>query len=331
MTLHDLLKLLRRYYKVLIALPIICVVITIVFLMLMPANYVATSSFVTSGDLALAQGLASKEAASYSSSQVHVSSTSLSSSKQVVITASGADQAICISAANDVANNAVKQYKETNSSIVGTVSEATYAANNGPSMIRSVIVAFFVGLFIAICIIMLLDAVKMPIKSPRDAETESKLDVLGTAPSVEGGERLLANLQFRCDGRPSTIAVVPVGVASVAPVVARELAGALERNDIRVKLVKGSPHAKKFQVSVPADAAIVVSCEPLDEGMGAAYIAHSAEITVLCVSEWADSKKQLAYTIRELELARANIAGIAYLPEEKKAREPRRSKDSEGE
>ena len=131
--------------------------------------------------------------------------------------------------------------------------------------------------------------------------------------------------------RPSTIAVVPVGAETTAPIVARELAEALERSDVRVKLVKGSPHAKKFQVTVPEDAAIVVSCEPLDAGMGAAYIAHNADVTVLCVSEWTDSKRQLAATVQELELAKANIAGMAYLPEEKKPREPRRPKDPEGE
>lgn len=331
MTLHDLLRLLKRYFTLVVALPVICLVGTVVVLMLMPPSYVATSSFVTSGDLALAQGLASKEAASYSSSQVHVSSASTSSSKQVTITATGADQNLCITAANEVANNAVRQYKEANSSIVGTVSEATYAMYNGPSMIRSAIVALFVGLFIAICLIIPFDAVKLPVKSRKDIEDECSLPVLGTALSQEGGERLLANLQFRCNGRPQTVAVVPVGVESTAPVVARELAGALERSDVRVKLVKGSPHAKKFQVSVPEDAAIVVSCEPLDAGMGAAYIAHNADATILCVSEWTDSRKQLASTVSELELAKANIAGVAYLPEEKKSREPKRAKEPEGE
>lgn len=138
---------------------------------------------------------------------------------------------------------------------------------------------------------------------------------------MEGCEQILANLQFSCDGRPAAVAVVPVGNSATNPVVARGLASAFERSDARVKLVKGSPHAKKFQVSVPPDAAIVVSCEPLDEGVGTAYIAHGADVTVLCVIEWADSKSQLASVIDELKLAKANIAGIAYLSEPKKAKE----------
>lgn len=95
--------------------------------------------------------------------------------------------------------------------------------------------------------------------------------------------------------------------------------------------MKGSPHAKKFQVTVPPDAAIVVSCEPLSVGMGAAYIAHNADATVLCISEWTDTRKQLLSTIRELELAKANIAGIAYLPEEKPVKEHKTDKAPKGE
>lgn len=83
------------------------------------------------------------------------------------------------------------------------------------------------------------DGVRAPIKSPGEAESVCKLPILGM-PVAEGGERLLANLLFRCGERPSTIAVVPVGVESTAPVTARELASALERSDVRVKLVKGS-------------------------------------------------------------------------------------------
>lgn len=42
---------------------------------------------------------------------------------------------------------------------------------------------------------------------------------------------------------------------------------------------------------------------------------------MLCVTEWTDSKRQLLATMRELELAKANIAGLAYLPEDKEATE----------
>lgn len=331
MTFSDLLKLMRRHLRIVIAFPVAFLIISLAWSMFTQASYTATASFVTNGDLALAQGLASKEASSYSNADVRVTCASVATSKQITISATGNTPSVCVESANNVANAAVRQYKEANNAIIASVSEASFATSNAPSISRAAILPFVMGFLLAICIVIVIDMVKLPVKSQRDAQVVSGLPILGTAPSAEGGERLLANLQFRCNGRPSTIAIVPVGTETTAPVAARELAAALEHNDVRVKLVKGSPHAKKFQVSVPEDAAIVVSCEPLDAGMGAAYIAHNADVTVLCVSEWTDSKRQLASTVGELELAGASIAGIAYLPEEKKPREPRRPKDPEGE
>lgn len=331
MTLLDLLRLIKRNIKLVIALPVICVLFAVAWSMFTQGSYTATASFVTNGDLALAQGLAAKEASSHSNAEMQVSCSSVSASKQIVIKATGSNSSACIEAANNVANSTVRQYKEASNNIIATVSEASYAVSNSSSVLKVALLAILVGLFLAVCFVVFIDGIKAPIRSREDIESSSKLPVLGNVPSSDGGERLLANLQFCHGARPSTVAVVPIGVAMTAPVVARELAGALERSDVRVKLVKGSPHANKFQVSVPEDAAIVVSCEPLEVGMGAAYIAHGADVTVLCASEWADSRRQLVSVVRELGLAKAKIIGVAFLPEEKKAREPRRAKAPEGE
>lgn len=205
------------------------------------------------------------------------------------------------------------------------MTEATSAVRNTPSPLRVAATAFALGLFVAICIVVLIDIAKAPIKSREDAENACELPVLGTGTSVEDGDRILANLQFACGKRPSTIAVVPIGQADSAVVISNELVNALERSSVRTRIVKGSPHARKFKVSVPEDAAVVVCCPPLAAGAGASYIANSSDATVLCVTEWTDSKRQLLATMRELELAKANIAGLAYLPEDKEATEAARA------
>lgn len=328
MAIHDFLVLIRRNLKIMLAFPIVFIVVAIAWSFFTQTNYTATSSFVTNGDVAFAQGLANSQAASYSNSEVRITCSSQTAAKQISINATGTNADVCIEAANAVANATVKQYKEANNTIIATVTEARYAVSDGSSMLEILITAFVAGILLAVCVILLIAFMRAPIKSPSDIESVSGLPALGHAPSPEGGERLLANLQFRNNGRPSTVAIVPVGAASAASIVARELAGALERSDIRVKLVKGSPHAKKFQVSVPEDAAIVVSCESLDDGMGAAYIAHNADATIICATEWTDSKKQLVSTVQELDLAKANIAGAVIISEEKKQKKPRDEKQS---
>lgn len=325
MTILDLMRLIQRHLKLVIALPIIFAVVALAYSFFIQASYTATANFITNGDLAFAQGLASKEATSYAKSGVQISCSSQSSSKQVTISATGSDATQCIEAANTVANNAVSQYKSSSSSVIATVTEATSAVRNTPSPLRVAATAFALGLFVAICIVVLIDIAKAPIKSREDAENACELPVLGTGTSVEDGDRILANLQFACGKRPSTIAVVPIGQADSAVVISNELVNALERSSVRTRIVKGSPHARKFKVSVPEDAAVVVCCPPLAAGAGASYIANSSDATVLCVTEWTDSKRQLLATMRELELAKANIAGLAYLPEDKEAMEAARA------
>lgn len=325
MTILDLMRLIQRHLKLVIALPIIFAVVALAYSFFIQASYTATANFITNGDLAFAQGLASKEATSYAKSGVQISCSSQSSNKQVTISATGSDATQCIEAANTVANNAVSQYKSSSSSVIATVTETTSAVRNTPSPLRVAVTAFALGLFVAICIVVLIDIAKAPIKSREDAENACELPVLGTGTSVEDGDRILANLQFACGKRPSTIAVVPIGQADSAVVISNELVNALERSSVRTRIVKGSPHARKFKVSVPEDAAVVVCCPPLAAGAGASYIANSSDATVLCVTEWTDSKRQLLATMRELELAKANIAGLAYLPEDKEAMEAARA------
>lgn len=326
MTLYDLLALVRRNLKLVIAIPVIFVIAAVAWSLLTQMSYTATASFVTNGDLALAQGFADREAASRSNSEVRISCSSVSTSKQVIVSVTGPNPTVCIEEANTVVDETIKQYKNTNSNLTAIANETNYVTNNGMAVFKYAFVALLAGLFVAICLILLLDYIKAPVKSRRDAMEISHLPILDEIPSAEGGERLLANLHFRNGGRPSTVAIVPAGAASASPVAARELAGVLERSDVRVKLVKGSPHAKKFQVTVPSDAAIVVSCEPLAAGMGAAYIAHNADATIVCVCGWVDSKKQLALTVQELELAKANVVGVVFFPEAAKPKEPRDKK-----
>ena len=42
-------------------------------------------------------------------------------------------------------------------------------------------------------------------------------------------------------------------------------------------------------------------------------IAKEADVTILCVREWLDSRSALSSMIDELHLAKANIIGVVYL------------------
>lgn len=63
MTILDLMRLIQRYIKLVVALPVIFALVALVWSLFVQASYTATASYIISGDLAFAQGLASKEAA----------------------------------------------------------------------------------------------------------------------------------------------------------------------------------------------------------------------------------------------------------------------------
>lgn len=323
MTFTDFLSLACRYKKIVLFPIAICILIALVISFLSPPSYVASASIVLNSDLAFMKGLATKEASKYTNLGATVSITSSDATKQVVFNASGSDPTACVEAANSVMNSTVSIFRQNNTNAVIEESEANYAGVTRNNPIGFILAAFLVGAAIAICILFSIDILKAPIKSPKDAEHSCGYPILEGITSVERGEQLFANIQFHCNKVPSTIAIIPIGEPTTALIVSKELAGAFERGSINTKLIKGSAHIRKFKVKVPDNAAVLACCEPITAGMGTAYIAHHSDTTLLCIRGWVDNKRQLETTINELQLANADIAGIAFLPEETTVRTKR--------
>lgn len=316
MTLSDFFDLVKRY-KRLVAVPItVCVLTALAISFLSPPSYLASASIVLNGDIAFVKGLATKEANNYTSLGASVAIASSDSTKQISFNASGSDPTACVEAANSVMNSTVSLYKQSNPNVVVEISEANYAGVTRSNPIRFILSALLIGTVISACFLIVLDIIKAPIKSPKDAQHTCGYPILEGITSIERGEQLFANIQFHCNKVPSTIAIVPIGEPTTALIVSKELAGAFERGSINTKLIKGSAHIRKFKVKVPDNAAVLACCEPITAGMGTAYIAHHSDTTLLCIRGWIDNKRELAATINELQLANADIAGIAFLPED---------------
>ena len=312
MTLSDLTKLIRHYIKIIIVIPIICMVLAVAFSLLLPPTYRAKATLLTSGDIALASGFAQNEAEIYSQNNIEVSTSTEAAYRTITITAEGKDYGGCIAAANATVLAAAEDYRKANSQVSISTNEATFAESITQGITKTVLISLVAGLFIVICAVALIDAKKMPIKSRRDIEIASGLPVVGNVPTRDRGERLLANVRFLDDNQPSTIAVVPVGFTG-ATLTCAELASAFEYVGTPVTRIKGNPHAQGLNtVSLPGITTII-ECAPLSEGMGAIYIAKEADITLLCASAWRDSRKSLISLVEELRFAKVNIGGVIFI------------------
>lgn len=312
MTLTDLFKLIKHYLRLVIILPLACALLSAVVLLLVPPTYSAKATLLTNGDIALAGGFAQNEAEVYSQNGISVSSKTDTAYRTVVIEAEGKDYGGCIAAVNATVLAAAGDYHEANNQVSISTNEATYAENTSPSIPKTALIALVAGLFVAICAVVVIDVIKMPIKSKNDIETTSNLSVIGVIPNRDRGERLLANIRFINDSQPSTIAVVPVGLTG-GTLTCAELASAFEHAGTTVTRVKGNPHAQNLNtVSLP-EIVTIIECAPLSEGMGAVYIAKEADVTILCASEWRDSRKALAAVVEELNFAKAKLGGVVFL------------------
>lgn len=311
MTLFDLFKLIRHYIKLVIILPVACAILVTLGLLVMPPTYVAKATLLTNGDIALAGGFAQTEATTFSKNGIEVSSKNDTSYRTVVIEAEGKDYGGCIAAANATVLAAANDYRSANNQVSITTNEATYAESTSPSIPKTALIALLAGLFVAVCAVVVIDVVKMPIKSRNDIEAASNLSVIGTIPTRDRGERLLP-ISALGDGQPATIAVVPVGLTG-GTLTCAELASAFENVGTAVTRIKGNPHAQSLSAIALPEIVTIVECAPLSEGMGAVYIARDADVTILCASEWRDSRKALANVVEELQFAKANIGGVVFI------------------
>lgn len=307
MTLADLLKLIRHYVKLVIAIPLISAVIAAGTVFLLPTTYEAKATLLTNGDIALSSGFAQNEAATYSKNGIEVSSTTDTAYRTIVITAIGKDYGGCIAAANATVSAAAEDCRAA-----VMTNEATTASSASPSVPKVALMALLLGLFVSICIVVIIDIVKAPIKSQNDVELSSGLPVIGVIPNRDRGERLLANVRFLTDGDLNTIAIVPIGLSG-GVLTCAELSSAFERSGTVVSRVKGSPHAEGLNQPVFPGVLSLIECAPLNEGVGAVYIAKESDITILCVSEWRDSRKALSSVVEELKFAKANLGGVVFL------------------
>jgi len=318
-TLLDLCRLLKRYLWLVIALPLVCALGCFVFFGATGgsnAKYTAASRIVVSTHVQDVAGLAAGEvravmADAGKNGGIEAKSAVDGNTKTVTITVTGTDEDAVLKIANE---SAVKVCEEAIAFVpdniddpfnarVEKASEAT-AAKADSGMFKYIIVALLAGLFVAICIVVIIDMVKRPVKSVEGVQDAVELPVLEILPMKDKGERLLANVRFASKkDELKSVCVIPVGEgdsdeATVAALVAAAKAEGLD--------------ARADAEPVAEADLTVIHCESLSQGMKAAYVARKADAAILVARQWADSLKALESAVAELKLADTNLVGVVF-------------------
>lgn len=192
-----------------------------------------------------------------------------------------------------------------------TVFEAKKAESAGVGLPTLVLAGFAGGVFLVVIIVVVVSAVKRPIMSREEVEEASKLPVLNAEGASDLGSRLWANIQFNASGVVDSVCFVPLNGDS-AKTCAEALGSSILRSG-RTVSVRGVQEDGFVADDGDLSSCSIYHCAPLDEGVGGLYCAHSSSTTVICARRWDDSFESLENTMRNLSLAKANVAGIALL------------------
>ena len=219
MTLLELLTLLRKHLKLVIMLPIVCMVaMGLASVLMMNDTYTATtdmyvlassegsnSSSALSSDLSASQMLTNDVATLLQSDRVmsdaadqlglpnlrgyDITVTSESTTRVITLQVTSSDAQGSANVANalaDCVSNVAQEVMNVES--VNVIDEApTPDAPSGPNRMLYVAVAAMAGLFAAVAIVVLMDVIDTRVRSAEDVEELLELPVIGRIPEMKGG------------------------------------------------------------------------------------------------------------------------------------------------
>lgn len=188
------------------------------------------------------------------------------------------------------------------------VSEAVEASSASLAGAKLLLLGVGVGLLVAIAVVLIIDATKMPIRSSEDVEMVCGPPIVADGTIEDLSNRLWANIQFLSADNVRSICLVPLG-AERSDRCAGFLKVAIEGTGGEAAVKKPSG-CMRLELAEP-DVVTIVPCGALDVSVDAAYCAHDASATVICAQIWEDSRRDLRATIRELNLAKARLVGVA--------------------
>lgn len=316
MTLYELLQLIKRYWKLCVILPVVCAFVCGAFLLIRDSggSYTANAYIVagSTAQVSSLNGTASSAAREFqqANSGYKASVKADNASLTVTVTVTGPDSQGTADAANEIAESSVTESKKLlgAGNISANVKKASVGkAQSGKSIPTYVLVALLAGLFVAVCIVVGIDAVRRPVKGSRDLATVADLPVLAEIP-VDSGDRLLANVRFASGEKvPHGIMVIPASTGESASQAATLLSAASGNESPDESQAHGGP-------------VTVVASEPLLQDVAPVYEAQKADAVLIVASQWTDSLKDVEATVAQLKLAGANVVGCVLVREESEAK-----------
>lgn len=309
MTLHILWQMIKRYWWLVIGLPVVCAVFCAAFLMSQPEQETDSSAaveLIVNSQFQTVIGMASSEAAlaKEADPDVAVDIKPDLDRMTVKIAVSELGQERNSELALQIAENAAQK---TSALFIDVDPEVKiipfYAEVTDPVITQEELkskklflaVALLAGFFIAILVLTIIYMKRRPVTDAESLQEALDLPVLECLPTADGGNRLLANIRFAAnDNQVKSVCLIPLADSDAADAVGVEISAAL-------------------QAEQRTEAMEIECCPSLMQSMDAAYRAQKAEAAVLCVRMWKDGMRAALSAKAELQLAKAPLIGVVLL------------------
>lgn len=236
MTLLELLQLMRKNSKLVIALPVACALVVAIYAYgIMPNEYTASGSMNATKNAATLVTLlksddivsAAYEAAGVSASDGYSIAASVANSSTIVtVTGKGHNADATAQVVNEVMRLGAKQAETTIGAGTTTIVTRAQApgSSSGPKRVQYVLVAFIMGLLIALCVVVAGNSIRSRRQSVESIENLLHIPVIASFP--DGTQDLLKSIHYASADAPlKSIVFVSAtegeGVSEVALALAR--------------------------------------------------------------------------------------------------------------
>ncbi|MEY8313897.1 hypothetical protein [Adlercreutzia muris] len=168
------------------------------------------------------------------------------------------------------------------------------------------------GAVAAICVVVLLDSLKRPIRDAQEAREVAKVPILSTNDRANFAERMLMDIQFLMPDGLESVCLLSLGSK-------QDVLDALHHSlsaGISCSVADSDEGAQDGIQRLSWGGVVVNICPSISCCTESARIANSCDATVIAVRLWSDSVDSLKKELQELDVARANLVGLIILGSE---------------
>lgn len=176
-----------------------------------------------------------------------------------------------------------------------SVMQATEATPDYASVIKSTLLFFFAGLFIAFCTVLAKNIAAGLVSNAKEVEEQLKLPILASTSNENAASIAWIKILAVQESVPQSIALISDSVAVGHQFLQSFIESSREITE------QSRPNVKPK-----------IECCSYSDTEEALLVAAESEITVLCVHEWHDSVNRLHQITDDLALVKSNIIGIVY-------------------